>query len=419
MKMSLLITLFAVFLSSASYASETLVSGGVGTLSAAIEAASDGDTLILQDGDYTGAVTINKSITLRSMSRGAMVYVGGGAFVIEGEGIKVTLQGLSFDTHLVVKQAADVRILENQFLAGYDLIVDDYQSTEGDGTLAVIGNDFSFGSNIGSVRSDNAYIAGNTLLGGNIISDGGSIWVVGNDVRVNNGGTVGVSLTGTSGEAKVIANRISINRNNANSFYGIRITNPLSLVSGNIVKLTNSYSQSYHQYNLFGIHISGQTKTHNNVVSLDTSLAIGTGSRGIYAASGLISGNIVNKFQRQPISTSSGTIENNLCFSSGGSCGSAENGNLSSDPMFVNTLNFRLSEGSPAIDTGPASPFYADVDRTRNDIGAYGGPWSIEQYDVQREEEYFGPYVYPLFKANSSISDGFINIRTLGVARLR
>jgi hypothetical protein len=61
----------------------------------------------------------------------------------------------------------------------------------------------------------------------------------------------------------------------------------------------------------------------------------------------------------------------------------------------------------------------ADLDRTRNDIGAYGGPWSIGQYDAQRDPSYFGPYVYPLFNANASFVNGQMQIRAIGVARLR
>jgi hypothetical protein len=421
MKKQCLISLFSILVSCSTLAAETIVNSGVGALATAVAAAADGDTLILQDGDYTGAVTIDKSLTLRSMSRGAMVYIGSGAFVVEGEGIKVTLQGLSFNTQVTVNQGDDVRILENQFLSGVGLIVSEYKSSEGDGKLAVIGNQFSAGSKIALIRSDNAYIAGNKFVAGSIRADAGSVWVVGNEVNVNNGTLVGIELNGTAGEAKVIANRVTINRNTANSsgYFAIKTTNPLALISGNIVNLKSSFSHDYHQYNMYGIHASGQATFSNNVVDFQSVNNIGTGSYGIYASSGSITGNIVNKFQRHSIGTGTGTIENNICFMTGGSCGSAENGNLIADPKFVNLIDFKLDEGSPAIDTGNASPFYADLDRTRNDMGAYGGPWNIEQYDVQRKAEYFGPYVYPLFKANASISDGFINIRALGVARLR
>lgn len=418
MKKPLLISLFSLFATCSTYAAETVVNSGVGALSAAVADAADGDTLILQDGDYTGAVTINKSLTLRSMSRGAMVYIGGGTFVVEGEGIKVTLQGLSFNTHITVNQADDVRILENQLLAGHDLIVSGYKSSEGDGKLAVIGNQFSAGSIISWIRSDNAYIAGNHFVAGSIHADAGSIWIVGNEVNVNNGTLIGIELNGTSGEAKVIANRVTINKSSRyDNFRAINTSHPLALISGNIVSLTNTYNVNNNGY-ISAVIATGQAQVVNNTINYN-SVYYPTTSWAIHAVSGLISGNIVNHFPSRSLGTSTGIIKNNLCFSTGGYCGTTANDNLTADPKFTNLIDFKLDEGSPAINTGNASPFYADLDRTRNDMGAYGGPWSIEQYDVQRKAEYFGPYVYPLFKANASISDGFMNIRALGVARLR
>jgi len=50
------------------------------------------------------------------------------------------------------------------------------------------------------------------------------------------------------------------------------------------------------------------------------------------------------------------------------------NGNLNIDPLFADTLTFRLAEGSPAIDAGRTD--INDPDGSASDIGAYGGPKS-------------------------------------------
>ncbi|RKY56305.1 MAG: hypothetical protein DRP96_11395, partial [Candidatus Neomarinimicrobiota bacterium] len=58
------------------------------------------------------------------------------------------------------------------------------------------------------------------------------------------------------------------------------------------------------------------------------------------------------------------------------------NGNISADPMFVEDYDFygdsivdvHLQWGSPCIDAGHPDTRYNDVDGSRNDIGAYGGP---------------------------------------------
>jgi len=55
------------------------------------------------------------------------------------------------------------------------------------------------------------------------------------------------------------------------------------------------------------------------------------------------------------------------------------NGNLQEDPLFVDPAagDWTLGSGSPGVDAGPDASGYADVDGSRNDIGVYGGPFSI------------------------------------------
>jgi hypothetical protein len=49
--------------------------------------------------------------------------------------------------------------------------------------------------------------------------------------------------------------------------------------------------------------------------------------------------------------------------------------NIFLNPLVQDTINFRLSLGSPCIDAGDPNPLFNDVDSTRNDIGCWGGPW--------------------------------------------
>ena len=51
-------------------------------------------------------------------------------------------------------------------------------------------------------------------------------------------------------------------------------------------------------------------------------------------------------------------------------------GNIDADPMFVDAENgdYRLQPDSPCIDAGNPVSRYSDVDGSRNDMGAYGGP---------------------------------------------
>ena len=49
-----------------------------------------------------------------------------------------------------------------------------------------------------------------------------------------------------------------------------------------------------------------------------------------------------------------------------------EDGNISLDPDFSDTLDFRLRESSPCIDSG--DPVFTDPDGGPSDMGIYGGP---------------------------------------------
>ncbi|MBN1154233.1 right-handed parallel beta-helix repeat-containing protein [candidate division KSB1 bacterium] len=51
-------------------------------------------------------------------------------------------------------------------------------------------------------------------------------------------------------------------------------------------------------------------------------------------------------------------------------------GDISDDPLFRSNSNFYLQPGSPCIDAGAPGERYSDPDHTRNDIGATGGPYA-------------------------------------------
>lgn len=59
-------------------------------------------------------------------------------------------------------------------------------------------------------------------------------------------------------------------------------------------------------------------------------------------------------------------------------------GNISQNPLFVSgegeipCLDYRLSDLSPCVNTGHPDIQYNDIDGTRNDMGAFGGPGNNE-----------------------------------------
>ena len=75
----------------------------------------------------------------------------------------------------------------------------------------------------------------------------------------------------------------------------------------------------------------------------------------------------------------------NLFFENGANaCGFDDpvgsNGNITGDPLFVDVAarDFHLTAGSPAVDAGSSAATFFDLDGSRNDMGAYGGPFTVE-----------------------------------------
>lgn len=52
-----------------------------------------------------------------------------------------------------------------------------------------------------------------------------------------------------------------------------------------------------------------------------------------------------------------------------------EIGNIDMDPIFTGNDNYQLQASSPCIDSGDPDSKYNDIDDSRNDMGAYGGPF--------------------------------------------
>ena len=406
------------------WAAEVSVSPGSGTLSDAITAASDGDTLVLEDGGYYGAVTVDRSLTIRPVNRSTNAVVDG-PVTIEGAGITVTLQGLKFSGDVSLRQAAAIRLLENEWLSD-DIEGNYYRSSEGDGSLVVVGNRFGVGSSIHNVRVDGAYIAGNTLYDGQIETESYA-WIVGNDVSISTSlGAAAIYASDTAGTTFVLGNRVRCSWNQSYYQSGCLQTNSaFNLIAGNIVEHEDRSSSTSDVQR--GIHASGVAEAIivNNVVRWTSAVTTTPGS-GIAVVSGSarVSGNIVLDWlgAASPsiidVDPLAGTATHNLCWNNSGPCPTGD-GNIDADPQFVDLVDYALGPASPAIDAGPTDFNLADLDRSRNDMGVQGGPWNIGQYDAQRDPGSFAPYVYPLLKIDSLLSGGVLEYRTLGVARLR
>jgi hypothetical protein len=83
---------------------------------------------------------------------------------------------------------------------------------------------------------------------------------------------------------------------------------------------------------------------------------------------------------RSTISVSYSDFYGNTDNACGGDDPVGKNGNIDGDPKFVDAAgrDFRLEADSPCVNAGSATGTFDDLDGTRSDIGAFGGPFSME-----------------------------------------
>jgi hypothetical protein len=444
--------IFACFLIDSSQAAEITVAPGVGTLQTAINAASAGDTLLLQNGTYSGATTINKGLTIRPVNTVTKATWGSSQLIINAPSSAVTIQGLSlvggvridngddvkilknssvgpstvnnakvinfsrnsFSATLDINKADDVKLLENEFHNGASIDVDNRTS----GALAIIGNRLDAGGSIQTIRSNDAYIAGNTLNDG-FLRVNAPAWIVGNYINYSGQDSIVVN---TLGGVQIIGNEVT----NCYNYFGaynpnydhrsavVLITTSVAVVAGNIIKMTGGTSSGY---NRSGLYSYGHMNAYNNIIVYKKQ-SMGT-SPGIYSPSGKVVGNIVVGMSQGTPIQGTNDANYNLCYNNTNNTSCGKN-YLAADPKFIDEIDYKLAAGSPAINAGSTDLALSDLDRSRNDMGVHGGPWDIAQYKAQRDPLYLGPFVYPLFDANASFLDAdTLQVRALGVARLR
>lgn len=343
--------------------------GTYGSITAAITAAVDGDNIVINNRQdalpWTENLTINKSLTFVSAVDNVQWLLDGTISIVTAEGRVITIVGMKNMAplgHITKTGAVPVNRTKLNIT---------YSEISGNITL-VSGVDLFLGSSkAGIVTFSYGKVIGNDLNSALCNTDANASEDV-NLIIGNRLGTVG-SMPNTGFEINTTSHYVNFSNNLASGgYYGVLITSLKSGVSAssitNCVLISNSTSGGS------GLHV-GQSSGNLNV---DNSILSGNFFQGQSGSCGVTRAN------------NGGTLTNftyNLYYTPGGTtCLSlnAVQGNIFS--LQVEKDNIDGSTGLPVntwtghVNAGSPMNSFLDLDLTRNDIGVYGGSYSLSNF---------------------------------------
>lgn len=364
-------------------------SGGCyASITAALAAASDGDRIIIQPKTggvpYVENLTINKSVQLLSNTEGTFWVMQGDITITPAVGRKISilhmrniLGNISASTNSPAGTRCEVNIMNCRLEdgnIGFDFNnfnVNVVSSLILDGSIAlrygnVIGNEIK--ADATSDLTSNAFIYVNT----DGVATNDTLYVVGNKINYLTNfccydNIRGITLANTS-QFFYVSNNLIIAPSNSytysSSYYfaGIFIggAKNSSLGQNFIVNNTIYSDATYYTYGiLFNSHAANATtNVLNNLILLNNntnnSSIVGIGT-GIIAAS--------YNYSNRPFASLTNNGTNNL-----------------TSNTTINTSTGLMNTGSDGINGGYPDPIYYDLNLTVNDVGAYGGSYSLDNF---------------------------------------
>ena len=415
--------LLLIVLTSLTFSQSVLVvdSAGAGdytTITAAITAATAGDTIKVLKGTYTGQHSVSKNLNLVASDTTAIVNVTGNDFVV---GADCLIQGFKIIGTFRVTSGTS-RIQNNVFEDGYVWM---------DVTSGYFTNNISRSSDGSSTFGKNSS-ASTLIVSGNHFSrqladaHTNEIVEIYNYVLFKNNTVITSDLNFSKG-VEVHTSGILVNNNISNGSYAISVKKEGVKIVGNNINNTNTgiivtsgvdsveiLGNIFDNVSGFGVNFNSAGastpysawKINNNVFKSSGDILYNNSSNAFSYLS--FKNNVIydcdNIFRSSStvfdLQTLNSTIENNIIYDSNGSAllnnftgnmnYSIHNtltisgtGNLTADPLLndPSTNDFSLQGGSSSNNTGNPDVYSYDLDRTRNDMGIYGGSHNWNNYN--------------------------------------
>jgi hypothetical protein len=329
------------------------------SIQAAIAAASDGDTVVVQAGTYGGSLDfLGKAITVKGIG---LPVISGGTGVLNsvvyfrnGEGPASVLQGFHIRGGFGV-QGGGISCIDAQPTIRECFINANLANAEGGGVA-------------GDCTLERCLITNNrSAVGG-----GGGVWgsvqmfdcIVERNVAYGDSFGGGLRLLDDSRvERCIIRENVVIGDGSAAYIDGANVVLRRCLITGNMATGSSAAPQGA-VLTYVGVSVENCTICENKATSASVSFQ---GHAGICGPARVLNSIVGNNSGVQIVSAPfSGPAQVRYSDIEGGYPGT---GTLSLAPLFTSSGNFHLTALSPCIDTG--DPSILDPDGSRSDIGAF------------------------------------------------
>jgi hypothetical protein len=334
------------------------------TIQAGINAANNGDTVLVSPGTYTENINFNgKAITVKSSSGAKLTVIDGNkaaacVMFSSGEGANSVLKGFT----LTNGAGSGVYISYSSPTVTKNIITGNTADSGG-------GIDSYFGSPVishNTIEKNSAAVGGGISAGG--ASSPGAIItnnVIESNVAYEFGGGVALDAGGT-----VVLENNTIAKNSCPESQGggiwmvnesdeLIVQNLIySNVAGSGSQIYSSVPESETGFRMVNNTIVSTISGADSAVFADGFNRNALIVNNIIVAAGTEAGILCNlNYQDGPPQVEFNDVLSPQGISYGDSCTGFDgtNGNISANPLFVAKHNFRLQSGSPAIDTGTTS----------------------------------------------------------------
>lgn len=347
--------------------------GGAGgtyaSLNAAIAAASPGDRIIvypsLNGASYMeGTISITKSLQILSANEGAFYTIDGNINVTPASaGMSLTIIGMKLLTGGIQSTAVAptgarcvVNLLNDSIMTGgISFNHDNYNLTLASSHVDN-GVTFRFGKILGN--NMNGSVSVNTDASVNNPTD--TVMVIGNKINYYTSGNAGgINWSSTSQFFSFQNNLITLSYPGNAVNFGIYVSNSKNSNTGTNTILNNTVRKTtysiYHGYTI-GTAANSITEFQNNLLMAP-----------LYQYAFAFSGGSFNAHYNYASSFNWTGITND------GTNQAATNTTLNADGLNTNLLSNTINGGTP-------DSAYADINLTRNDVGCYGGSYTMDNF---------------------------------------